>query len=121
MEALMDRFELTADHVKLLSRASIRFSDGPYCGAPGLDAKRPFGNSDLVMDMAKILGIDPVPTDDEETHYPVGTRNRMMKLYRELGTALSIVLRSGSFEPGVYVSEPYRSKWTKQERRQSDG
>jgi len=93
----LERFTLTEDHVKLLRRANVKYSGHCEWGYVGLDCKRPFGNGDLVGDMAKILGIEPVPTDDGEEHWPPGTHDRMVKLFEEeLPVALAVVL-AGAF------------------------
>ena len=107
----MKRFELTADHVKLLRRANVRWSDGAYDGSPEIDAKRPFGNSDWVSDVAEIIGLEPQEDDDGEKHWPKGTRDRCVALYKQLGDALQVVLAAGSFEPGLYVCDDYRANW----------
>ena len=108
------RFELTEDHVKLLRRANVRWEDEPYEGAPAIDAKRPFGNSDWVSDVAEIIGLEPIETDDGETFWPKGTRERCETLYRTLADALQVVLASGSFEPGIYISDRYHDNWRKE-------
>ena len=85
-----------------------------YCewGHVGLDCKRPFGNGDLVGDMAKILGIEPGPTDDGEEHWPPGTHDKMVRMFEdELPVALSIVLAAGTFETGQYECDEYRDNW----------
>lgn len=107
----MRRFELTAQHVALLRRANVRWSDGAYDGSPEIDAKRPFGNSDVVSDVAEIIGIEKSEADDGETYWPKGTRERCLALYKTLAEALQVVLASGSFEPGVYVADEYRDNW----------
>ena len=70
----LQRFTLTEDHVKLLRRSNVNYSGHCEWGYVGLDCKRPFGNGDLVGDMAKILGIEPVPTDDGEETVAGDTR-----------------------------------------------
>ena len=96
----MQRFELTQAHIRLLRHANIVFREGMCWGEIGLDQKRPFGNSDIVGDMAELLAIRPVLTDDEETHWPPGTTDRMTALYRELGTALQQRPQSPARGPG---------------------
>ncbi len=108
----MQKFELTAEHVKLLRHANVCFDPNCEWGSVGLNCKRPFGDSDLITSMAKILEVTPVETDDEEVHWPKNTSSRMKKLYEEeLPTALSVILSSGSFEPGIYETERYTTKW----------
>lgn len=107
----MKQFTLTQAHVQLLRNANVSFWDGPEWGAPAIDFKRPFGNGDLVGDMAELLAIHPVATDDEETHWPPGTGDAMLRLYKELGTALQVVLAAGTFEPGDYEADDYNRNW----------
>lgn len=109
-------FDLTEEHVKLIRQFNITW-DGAYEGAPAVDSKRPFGNSDLECDICEILEIEPVEHDnmEDETIYPKGTSDRVMKLYAELELALQVVLTAGSFEPGRYEAEEYHSNWRKSE------
>jgi hypothetical protein len=101
-------FDLTEEHVKLIRRFYIRW-DGAYEGAPAVDSKRPFGNSDWEEDICEILGIEPIEHDDmeDEIIYPKGTRERVTALFHELREALQVVCASGSFEPGRYETEKY--------------
>src|SRR4028118_696601 len=49
------RFELTADHIKLIRRMNVGWQSCE-AGAPEIDPKRPYGNSCMVGDVAEILG-----------------------------------------------------------------
>lgn len=49
------RFFLTADHVTLLSRSYVRWSDMEW-GAAEIDGKRPYGGGDMRKDICEILG-----------------------------------------------------------------
>jgi hypothetical protein len=83
-----DRFHLEPDVLTLL-RHSI--------GAAGVDAKRPYGNSDVETDIARILGwavgCDGLSGDE---------RDQAWELHARTPTALQIVLSVGYFEPGIY-------------------
>ena len=108
----LQRFTLTPEHVQLLRRSNVNYSGHGEWGYVGLDCKRPFGNGDLVGDMATILGVDPVAPDDEEEHWPPGTSDKMVKMFKEeLPIALSVVLAAGTFEPGEYECEKYTHNW----------
>jgi len=113
----MRKFTLTEDHVKLLRHANVEYSDDGFDhGFVGLDCKRPFGNSDMVGDMARILGVELVPTDDGEEHWPPGTTDRMMAIFcTEIPVALEVILASGSFELGDYVADSYSRNWSRRE------
>jgi len=71
-------------------------------GAPEIDPKRPYGNSDVNGDIHKILTRENL-SPESDVDYD--------ELHRQTETALQIVLRVGKFEPGVYVCDTYRSNW----------
>src|SRR5262245_17189804 len=52
----VERFTVTDEHLRLLRRAYV-FWDETEFGAPGINAKRPYGNSDVYGDIAEILGL----------------------------------------------------------------
>ncbi len=98
-------FILTEQHIKLLSAAYVSWEHCEF-GAPSIDCKRPYGNGDVFEDMAGILGIEitdsfPTPLDEKI----------LFQLHKELKTALQIVLRTKSFEPGLYTASPYEQNW----------
>ena len=97
-------FTLTEDHLKLLSHLNIRNEDG----VPGVDAKRPFGNSDEAGDVHEILGWS---LDDRSRN----TDDKAYALLAELETALQVVLVTRSFELGAYrQADRYRyNSWVK--------
>lgn len=107
------RFTLTADHIRLLRRANVTWDSAEF-GAPAIDPKRPFGNSSVVRDIHEILGW-PLPEDEEERerHLDREGHGRAVMLYRQLETALQVVLATGSFEPGVYEVDNYNINWRK--------
>lgn len=104
-----ETFQLTEDHIKLLSLMWVDWQDCET-GAPEIDPKRPYGNSDVVGDIADALGwdnrIDPDTGDRVVDH-----EKRAMKLHRETRTALQIVLRTKSFVPGLYEADLYSENW----------
>jgi len=105
----MRRFTLTDDHLKLLRRANISWDDCEF-GAPGLDPKRPFGNSDVLGDIHEIIGV-PADNRYDDGEWPAGVEERYTSVYSELAIALEIVLRTGTFEVGVYEADVYRRNW----------
>lgn len=105
----MRMFILKEEHVKLLRHACTSWN---YCetGAPGIDPKRPYGNSDVPGDIARILGLEDL--SDWEGDYD--RREQLLVLHRETETALEVALRTGSFEPGAYATTSlYSSDWRK--------
>ena len=108
----MKQFELTLQHIELLTNAHIRWEDCEY-GAPAIDCKRPYGNSFVEQDIAEILGllseggnIDDIPEEHVE---------RCRELHEETETALQIILSAKTFEPGTYVADKYTFDWRKAE------
>lgn len=105
-----EKFTVTEEHLKLLKAMYVGWNDCEF-GAPEIDPKRPYGNSDVINDMTEILGIDPVENDWDEKVYPKGTDARCQKLHKETQKVLQIVLATGLFKPGQYECEKYGRKW----------
>lgn len=99
------KFILTGLHLKLLRRSNIQWNEAET-GAPGLDPKRPYGNSDVARDIAEIAGLN---LKDYENYLPEDLERRLLDLHKETQTALQIVLVRGSFTPGEYANEGYGS------------
>ena len=93
------KFILTEDHIKLLKNAYV---DWFHCetGAPTINPKRPYGNGNVAEDIAEILGEEESPDEAHE--------ERLLKVHRQTEDALQIILCTGEFRPGTYVTEdPY--------------
>lgn len=101
-----NEFELTTDHVKLLRRMYVGWNDAET-GAPEIDPKRPYGNSDVPGDVAGILGWEYDADDDMPTHM----EELAEALHRDTQLALQVVLTAGSFEPGLYRRTWPRNDW----------
>lgn len=98
------RFALSKSHIKLLRRVYIDWFDCEY-GAPCIDPKRPYGNSDVEQDVCEIMEWKKTDVDEDgEPCYTGKQRAAARKLHKELDTALQIVLFAQSFEPGKYES-----------------
>ena len=83
-------------------------------GAPCIDPKRPYGNSLVAQDIYKILGWPHPDEEDDPDFFYDGGWDRAEKIHKEMETALQVVLRTGSFEPGAYVSDPYVCNWRRE-------
>lgn len=106
----MKKFKLTKDHIKLLQRANIQWWDCEY-GAPGLDPKRPYGNSDVLADMYEILHGKPWDYEKKE-EMSDKLEAQLDCLHLELQTALQIVLTCRTFQPGTFFKEDdYSTDW----------
>ena len=111
----MTTFYLREEHLKLLARANWQWQDCEF-GAPEMDPKRPYGNSDVISDIAKILGesgelcphcAGPLDEVNDE---------KFRTIHGELVTALQIVIGEAcaSLMPGTYknVADEYATpRW----------
>lgn len=95
-------FTITPDHLLLLRNMQVGWSWGEY-GAPCISPKRPYGNSDVPADIARILGWQ---RDDD------GLPERAARIHAEMGVVLQIVLTTLSFRAGRYTRRnPYMHQW----------
>jgi hypothetical protein len=104
-------FVLTTEHLKLLKRMYTGWQDCEY-GAPEINPKRPYGNSDVAGDVAEILGISPEGDDGYGDCLSKSQREYCDKLHRETETALLIFLQHAKLSPGKYAEKNY-SDWEK--------
>lgn len=104
----MKHFTVLPAHLKLLNYAYVSWN-GVEHGAPSIDPKRPYGDSDVYESMAKILGL----VYDKEADEPFNNDEiKMMDtLHKETQTVLQIVLAHGEMVPGNYVAADYSSDW----------
>lgn len=110
-----DTFTITENHFKLLRRMYVGWQNCET-GAPEIDPKRPYGNSDVENDVAEIIGdkVDRCPHCDELLSDDIS--DKMMALHRETETALEIVLcfAGEACLPGRYRRKPgYCLGWEK--------
>jgi len=102
------KFTVTEDHLKLLRHlcdGGLYWDPGEGYGAPCMNPKKPYGNSDVPQDVARIVGApdsdlqqwdhDRGPTAEVEDHY--------LRLHVEAGIALKIALATGEFRSGRYT------------------
>jgi len=96
----MAEFELTEEHILLASKMRVRWQNCEY-GAPEIDPKRPYGNSDVENDICEILGKQMVEVDYEEK-YSTEDLQYAKKIHNEMEIALQIILENKTFKPGLY-------------------
>ena len=102
-------FELKDEHIKLITSSYISWNEGYNSfGAPTIDLKRPYGNSDVEGDVHYILSGEQL-----EGELDFITLNHYKQLHKETETALQIILRNKSFETGVYKYTFIGDKWEK--------
>ena len=109
--------ELTEDHVRLLRSAYIEWNDCEF-GAPAINCKRPYGNSDVLSDIRRILGHDFFPCPHCGERIPkenAPSEEVLLALHRSMEVVLQVVLSAGSFKPGFYVKVGY-NEWAREVR-----
>jgi hypothetical protein len=80
-------------------------------GSPYIDPKRPYGNSDILKDIHKILGTVPILVKHNDKYFSEEQDAYAEKIDGETGQALQVILRAGSFIPGVYAASEYCEDW----------
>lgn len=96
-----ERFIVRKEHLDLLSEAHISWNE-IETGAPTIDPKRPYGNSDVVMDIYEIL--DPEGSK-EGRDLTEENESILFDLHKETEKTLQIVLETGRFLPGIYEKD----------------
>ena len=104
-------FTITEDHLKLLRSMYVGWDDCEF-GAPAIDCKRPYGNSDVLGDIREILGL---PINEEDDWRDEGEdADELRRLHKDMQTVLQILVRSThGIYAGKYVKDtPYGVDWT---------
>ena len=107
------KFEVTEQHLKLMRRMNVNYKNHCEFGAPEIDPKRPYGNSQVYYDIGEILDIDATEGDPEDPSFSEEQEQEMLKLHKETETALQIALATGCFEAGTYEADAYSNRWVK--------
>ena len=116
----MKRFTLTEEHIALLRNAYVEWGGAEF-GAPCIDPKRPYGDSDPLPNIAEILGEKASCCPHCGEALEDSDEDRLMKLHKETETALQIVLSTGSFIPGSYVCSEYMKDWKYEDAQERMG
>lgn len=129
------KFNLRPEHLKLMSKFSVGWNDCEF-GAPEIDPKRPYGNSDVYQDMIEILGFKELREgvyeftlfgekwilkgEDKYNIYLDGKDEeklcgKLRELHEETEKALSVCLSALSFDEGMYERDDLSDDWRKVE------
>jgi hypothetical protein len=105
-------FTLTENHLKLMRRLQAEWQEYNDVGAPGIDPKRPYGNSSVLHDIHGIVTGESIgTTDSKRNHLTEDESNFYLALHREMETALQVSLATGQFKAGHYEAPAYSSEW----------
>lgn len=94
-------FQIKDYHLRLLKRMYVYWDDS-YLGAPSIDIKRPYGNSDVEYDVVEIVGGFDF---DENNELSDDQMEQLEKIHRETQYALQICLVLGQFKTGNFYRE----------------
>jgi hypothetical protein len=113
---MTEQFQLTENHIKLLNCVYVYFDGDSYDGAPAVDTKMPYGNSNTVGDVYEIL-FGKEFDYGEHDEMPEELYSGLLRIHEETATALQIILFTKSFETGLYEKfKPYCDRsWRKVE------
>jgi hypothetical protein len=95
-------FTVTDEHLRLLRNAHVFWDEAEF-GAPSIDPKRPYGNSNVHRDIAEILDVPESEWEDEGQGWSPDTKWRFLRLHAETAIALQIALATGEFRADRYV------------------
>lgn len=110
----LTEFEIKLEHIKLLQKMFVGWNRGEF-GAPAIDSKKPYGNSNVIADIAEIIGEPSYESDDGERYYVRASADKCRKLHAETRLALQIILRTGQFQIGKYIRPTnYTQDWVLQ-------
>jgi hypothetical protein len=96
------RFTVTDEHLRLLRCAQVSWIEIEF-GAPGINPKRPYGNSNVFADIAEISCVPQSEWVDAEGELTADAEWRLVRLHVETAIALQIGLATGEFRAGQYV------------------
>ncbi len=106
-------FELTEEHIALLYNLEWAMQDWEEPGAPGADARRPYGSSghNAVRDIAEMMDRTQIDPDDDEY---ADWEADILEVWNGTADALQIIMETQSFEPGTYIKRNGR-QWKRKE------
>jgi hypothetical protein len=129
----VEKFTIKPEHLKLLENMYVDWDDAEF-GAPAINPKRPYGNSDVVQDMIEILGLKELKEgiyefeldgrkwllkgEDKFNLYLEGKDEEelvdiLCMLHKETQKALQICLTLQAFEIGTFRRHEYKDDWLK--------
>lgn len=107
-------FELKQIHLDLLKETSIDWDSCEF-GAPCINCKRPYGDSDCENNIAEIIKLKKTGNwDKNEEMWNEKATDQIKDIHKETQIALQIVLHCQTFELGKYkLLESGWQKWEK--------
>lgn len=104
-------FVVKPEHIKLLKRMVVGWDDCEF-GAPCIDCKRPYGNSDVVGDIAEILRKKTGNRNKDDFDWTEEFSDWASDLHKQMEVVLQICVFNNGVKEGKYVlEEDYSSEW----------
>jgi hypothetical protein len=122
-------FEVKKEHLALLKNMSVGWQNCEF-GAPEIDPKRPYGNSNVLQDMIEIFGVKEINEElfyfelfgeqfkiigEDKFNLELEGQDTLIRvlneLHRETETVLQIALQTGMFKEGKYKIKKYGTDW----------
>ena len=95
-------------HLDLLKRTCITWNDCEF-GAPGIYCKKPYGNSDVIGDIAKIIKLNKKENFDyEEEDWTEKAFDYIEDIHKQTQVALEIILHCQTFRLGRYKKKDFQ-------------
>ena len=101
----MEKFLVIESHVELLKNMYVGWQDAEY-GAPEIDPKRPYGNSDVEEDICEILKFSKSSCRNCESTYTEDQVQYAASLHKDMKKVLQILVQHPTdFKIGEYQSK----------------
>lgn len=107
------KFTVTEQHIALLERTYVFWDRSAYEGAPAVNSKRPFGNSDVMRDIYEIIHPESLNVREEkwdefwEFFYEQDHTDLEM-LFREMEYVVQIALQCAGRLEAIEIGTYYR-------------
>ena len=108
-----EKFTVTEEHIKLLKNSYISWNDGEF-GAAGINTKKPYGNGNVLSDLAELLDIpNNKRHEDDDAYYKPQDLERIENVHREIETVLQILVTNctDGLKTGTYIKDEYGVSW----------
>lgn len=113
-------FKVTEQHIELLKNIYISWN-ATETGAPTVDPKNPYGNSNVAYDVIEAIGEDIEYRDEEiQEEMSESQWDKAMELHRDMETVLQIAVRHNGVQVGTYTKGEYGVDWQLKEEVSED-
>jgi hypothetical protein len=101
------KIKIQKEHIELLSHAYVEWC-GDEFGAPQIDPERPYGNSDVIADMAEILGYVKGDYDDINDVLSEKQMEKLQGIHEDTQYVLQIILQHPTRSPRSLVGKIFK-------------